>query len=80
VLTFAAARPEGRTSAVSTDLVPVDVPAVASTEAGGAFAWTTRLRLRGGPQILSLAITDELSGTTSYVQPQVVIGGTHEAN
>jgi hypothetical protein len=30
--------------------------------------------VRGGPQIFSTALTDEISRLTSYVQPHVLIG------
>ncbi len=76
LFTSAAATDDGRLSAVTTERVPIDVPeAELANLSGKTFTYTARLKLRGGPQTLSLALTDEVSRTTSYVQPRVLIGG-----
>jgi len=75
LFTSAAATSDGRVSNVSSERIPVDVPEKdLATLAGKSFAYTATLKVRPGPQILSLALTDEVSRLTSYVQPQVVIG------
>jgi VWFA-related protein len=75
LFTSAAATADGRLSDVSSERVPIDVPETdLASLAGKTFTYTARLKLRGGPQTLSLALTDEISRTTSYVQPQVLVG------
>ena len=75
LFTSAAAAEDGRLSDVKSERVPVDVPeAELASLKGKTFTYTARLKLRGGPQTLSLALTDEISRTTSYVQPRVLIG------
>jgi VWFA-related protein len=80
LFTSAAATPDGRLSDVTSERVPIDVP---ETEvaglAGKTFTYIAHLKLRGGLQILSLALTDEISRTTSYVQPQVNVGDVKPA-
>ena len=75
LFTAAAATPDGRISEISTERAPIDVPRkeLASLE-GKAFTYTATLKVRPGPQVLSLALTDETSLQTSYVQPHVLIG------
>lgn len=75
LFTSAAATSDGRVSNVSSERIPVDVPEKdLATLAGKSFAYTATLKVRPGPQILSLALTDEISRLTSYVQPHVLIG------
>ncbi len=75
LFTSAAATSDGRVSNVSSERIPVDVPEKdLATLAGKSFAYTATLKVRPGPQILSLALTDEVSRLTSYVQPHVLIG------
>jgi VWFA-related protein len=75
LFTFAAATADGRVSEVSSERVPVDVPERdLSSLAGKAFTYTATLKVRPGPQILSLALTDEIALKTSYVQPHVLVG------
>ncbi len=75
LFTSAAATEDGRLSEVTSEHVPIDVPeAELASLKGKTFTYTARLKLRGGPQTLSLALTDEISRTTSYVQPRVLIG------
>ena len=60
---------------MSSQRVPVDVPEKdLATLAGKSFEYTATLKARPGPQVLSLALTDEIALKTSYVQPQVMIG------
>lgn len=75
LFTAAAATADGRISAISTERAPIDVPqsALASLE-GKSFTYTAKLKVRPGPQVLSLALTDETSRQTSYVQPKVLVG------
>lgn len=75
LFTSAAATADGRLSEVTSEHVPLDVPeGELASLSGRTFIYTARLKLRGGPQTLSLALTDEISRTTSYVQPKVMIG------
>jgi len=75
LFTSAAATADGRLSEVTSERVPIDVPeADLASLTGKIFTYTARLKLRGGLQTLSLALTDEVSRTTSYVQPQVMVG------
>ncbi|HEX7614824.1 MAG TPA: VWA domain-containing protein [Thermoanaerobaculia bacterium] len=75
LFTSASASADGQLSDVASERVPIDVPeAQLASLSGKTFAYTARLRLRGGAQTLSLALTDEISRTTSYVQPQVFVG------
>lgn len=75
LFTSAAASSDGRVSEVSSERIPVDVPERdLSSLAGKTFAYTATLKVRPGPQILSLALTDEIALKTSYVQPHVLIG------
>ena len=75
LFTSAAATADGRLSDVTSGRVPIDVPETElASLTGKTFAYTARLKLRGGSQTLSLALTDEISRTTSYVQPQVMVG------
>jgi hypothetical protein len=75
LFTSAAATSDGRVSGVSSERIPVDVPEKdLATLAGKSFAYTATMKVRPGPQILSLALTDEIALKTSYVQPQVDIG------
>lgn len=75
LFTSAAATSDGRVSDVSSERIPVDVlEKDLATLAGKSFAYTATLKVRPGPQILSLALTDEIALKTSYVQPQVMIG------
>ncbi len=75
LFTSAAATSDGRISDVSSEKVPVDVPEKdLAALSGKSFVYTATLKVRPGPQILSLAITDEIALKTSYVQPHVLIG------
>jgi VWFA-related protein len=75
LFTSAAATSDGRVSDVSSERIPVDVPEQdLASLAGKSFAYTATLKVRPGPQILSLALTDEIALKTSYVQPHVLIG------
>jgi VWFA-related protein len=75
LFTSAAATADGRLSDVTSERVPIDVPeAELASLTGKPFMYTARLKLRGGPQTLSLALTDEISRTTSYVQTRVLVG------
>ena len=40
---------------------------------GKPFVYTMTLKLKPGPQIVSLALTDEITRLTSYVQPGLMI-------
>jgi hypothetical protein len=75
VLHAAAGAPGGATSPVSAQRAPVETGAdAAAALAGSSFTYTASLRVRAGTQVLSLALTDEASRRTSYVQATVVIG------
>ncbi len=75
VLTAVAATPDGRISPVTTERAPIDVPEKELAGlVGKTFTYTATLKVRGGPQIFSTGLTDEVSRLTSYVQPHVLIG------
>ncbi len=73
VLHAAAGAPGGAASPVTVQRAPVETGADAAL-AGTSFTYATSLRVRAGTQVLSLALTDEISRRTSYVQTMVVIG------
>ncbi len=75
LFTAVAATPEGRISPVTTESAPVDVPESELDKlAGKSFTYSATLKVRAGEQTLSMALTDEVSRLTSYIQPHVLIG------
>ena len=75
LFTAVAAGADGRISPVTTERAPLDIPeADLGSLAGKHFTYSATLKVRGGPQIFSTALTDEISRLTSYVQPHVLIG------
>ena len=75
LFTTAAATPDGRISPVTSERAPIDVPeSDLASLAGKVFTYASTLKLRPGPQIISAALTDEVSHLSSYVQPHVVAG------
>jgi VWFA-related protein len=75
LFTAVAATADGRISAVTTERAPLDIPeADLGSLAGKHFTYSATLKVRGGPQIFSTALTDEVSRLSSYVQPHVLIG------
>jgi hypothetical protein len=75
LFTAVAAGADGRISPVMTERAPLDIPeADLGSLAGKHFTYSATLKVRGGPQIFSTALTDEISRLTSYVQPHVLIG------
>jgi VWFA-related protein len=75
LLTVVAGSLDGRTSEISTQRAPIEVPEteVENTE-GKPFVYSATLKLKPGAQIVSLALTDEITQITSYVQPSMMIG------
>ena len=74
VFTAVAATPDGRISKVTTERAPLDYPeGDLASMSGKYFTYSATLKVRGGPQILSTALTDEVSRLSSYVQPHVLI-------
>lgn len=71
---FAAAvrAPDDRFTDVSRKRIPVEMPV---PEGGGAvageFAWQTTFEVRPGRQLFSIALVDEISRTTTFLQPEV---------
>ncbi len=75
LFTAVAAGADGRISPVTTERAPLDIPeADLGSLAGKHFTYSATLKVRGGPQIFSTALTDEVSRLSSYVQPHVNIG------
>jgi len=75
LFTAVAAGADGRISPVTTERAPLDIPETdLGSLAGKHFTYSATLKVRGGPQIFSTALTDEISRLTSYVQPHVLIG------
>jgi VWFA-related protein len=75
LFTAVAATPDGRISPVMTERAPIDVPEADLVKLSGkAFTYSATLKVRPGPQIFSVGLTDEVSRLTSYVQPHVLIG------
>jgi VWFA-related protein len=70
---FAAAvrAPDDRYTDVSQKRVAVDVPA---SDAAGTFLFETTFEVRPGRQVFSVALVDEISRTTSFLQPEVNLG------
>ncbi len=70
---FAAAvrAPDDRFTDVSQKRVPVELP---PAEAAGTFAFETTFEVRPGRQVLSIALVDEISRVTTFVQPEVNVG------
>jgi len=75
LFTTAAATPDGRISPVTTERATIDVPeSDLASLPGKVFTYSSTLKLRPGPQIISAALTDEISRLSSFVQPHVLIG------
>ena len=75
LFTAVAATPDGRISPVTTGRAPIDVPeADLARLSGKTFTYSATLKVRPGPQIFSMALTDEISRLSSYVQPHVLVG------
>lgn len=75
LLTAVAATPEGRVSPVTTETAQLDVPeSELGSLAGKTFTYSATLKVRAGEQTLSMALTDEVSRLTSYIQPHVIVG------
>jgi VWFA-related protein len=75
LFTAVAATPDGRISPVVTERAPIDIPeAELAKLSGKAFTYSATLKVRSGPQVFSVGLTDEISRLTSYVQPHVLIG------
>ncbi|MEO8585003.1 MAG: VWA domain-containing protein [Acidobacteriota bacterium] len=75
LFTAAARTPDGRISPVSTERAPIDIPeSDLSSLTGKVFTYASTIKVRPGPQIISAALTDEISHLSSYVQPHVVAG------
>jgi VWFA-related protein len=75
LLTAVAATPDGRISPVMKERALIDVPESDLAKLSGkAFTYSTTLKVRPGPQVFSIGLTDEVSRLTSYVQPDVLIG------
>jgi VWFA-related protein len=75
LFTTVAATPDGRISPVMTERARIDVPeSELASLTGKVFTYALTLHMRPGPQILSAALTDEVSRLSSYVQPHVLIG------
>lgn len=62
---------KGRISSIQTQQVPVDLPSM-PTE--GDFLYETRLKVRKGKQLASLALVDEVTKTATFVQQEFNIG------
>jgi VWFA-related protein len=74
ILTVAAGTLDGQTSEVSTQRAPIEVPETELENVEGKpFVYTMTLKLKPGPQIVSLALTDEITRLSSYVQPGLMI-------
>ena len=75
LFTAVAATPDGRISPVVTERALIDVPEGDLAKLSGkAFTYSATLKVRPGPQVFSVGLTDEISRLTSYVQPHVLIG------
>jgi len=75
LFTAVAATPGGRISPVTIESAPLDVPeSELGTLAGKSFTYSATLKVRAGEQTLSMALTDEVSRLTSYIQPHVIVG------
>jgi VWFA-related protein len=75
LFTAVAATPDGRISPVMKERALIDVPESDLAKLSGkAFTYSTTLKVRPGPQVFSIGLTDEVSHLTSYVQPDVLIG------
>ncbi|MGA7992263.1 MAG: VWA domain-containing protein [Thermoanaerobaculia bacterium] len=75
LFTAVAASPDGRISPVTTERAPIDVPeADLAALSGKSFTYSATLKVRPGEQVLSTALTDEVSRLSSFVQPHVLIG------
>ena len=75
LFTAVAATPDGRISPVVTERAPIDVPEGDLAKLSGkAFSYSATLKVRPGPQVFSVGLTDEVSRLTSYVQPHVLVG------
>ena len=75
LFTAVSATPDGRVSPVMTERAPVEVPEGDLAKlAGKAFTYSATHKVRPGPQVFSIALTDEISRLSSYVQPDVVVG------
>jgi VWFA-related protein len=75
LFTAVAATPDGRISPLTTQRAPIDVPESDLAKlAGKAFTYSATLKVRAGSQVLSTALTDEVSRLSSFVQPHVLIG------
>lgn len=75
LFTAVAATPDGRISPVMKERALIDVPESDLAKLSGkTFTYSTTLKVRPGPQVFSIGLTDEVSRLTSYVQPDVLIG------
>ena len=62
---------KGRISSIQTQQVPVDLPSMPKE---GEFLYETRIQVRMGKQLASLALVDEPTKTASFVQQEFNIG------
>jgi VWFA-related protein len=63
--------PDDRYTDVIQKRVAVDVPA---SDAAGTFLFETTFEIRPGRQVFSIALVDEISRTTSFLQPEMNLG------
>jgi len=77
LFTAVAATPNGKVSKVTTERAPLDIPESELPKlAGKIFTYSAKMMVRAGAQTLSMALTDEVSRITSFVQPRVPVGDT----
>ena len=77
LLTIAARTVDGRISDVMTQHAPIDIPeSELDSLSDKSYLYATTVKLRPGEQVVSLALTDEESMLTSFVQPGMLIGSS----
>jgi len=70
VFTAAVKGPDGRTTKPRSTRIAIDVPESAAAPGKSAdLVWQTTFAVQPGDQVFSIAVTDEISRATSFVQP-----------